>query len=100
MAKKKNLKEAFITDDVRNDISVENAVRQNVERIKDNKAVEIHSRLMVMLDVKSVDDCKYFSIDEFKRLITKTRADKIAKIKAKQEPKEETKPAWERPSNG
>ena len=88
MAKKINLKEAFITDDVRNDISVENAVRQNVDRINDNKINEIHSRLMNMLDIQSVNDCKYFLIEDFKHLISKTRLNKIEKIKAKQEPKE------------
>lgn len=84
MAKKKNLNEAFITDDIKNDMMIEKAVYNNIDRVQDKKIDEVHRRLMEMIDARSIDDCKYFEVAAFRELIKKERLAKAERLAKKQ----------------
>ena len=78
MATTKAINEAFLTTAIKNDIEIEKATKRNISRITRTNREEIHSNLMKVFNIKSIDDSKYFLFEEFKSLIKSVREKKEA----------------------
>jgi len=85
MATAKQINEAFLTAKTKNDSEVEKATKRNIDRIDDSDVDEIHTNLMKVFNIKSDRDSKYFNIEKFKKLINKSRAEKLEKTRKKVE---------------
>ena len=71
-----NLNDAFLTTKVKNDKEIEIATNKNVSRISQSDIQEIHQNLMRVLNIKSENDSKYFSFENFKSLVVSIRQEK------------------------
>ncbi len=71
-----NLNDAFLTTKVKNDKEIEIATNKNVSRISQSDIQEIHQNLMRVLNIKSENESKYFSFENFKNLIVRKRQEK------------------------
>jgi hypothetical protein len=71
-----NLNEAFLTTRSKNDFEIEKATVRNINRITSSDILEIHNNLLRVLNIQSENDSKYFSIDNFKNFIQKTKQEK------------------------
>jgi len=78
MATNKAINEAFLTTAIKNDIEIEKATKRNISRITRTNREEIHSNLLKVFNIKSIDDSKYFLFEEFKNLIKSIRDKKEA----------------------
>ena len=71
-----NLNDAFLTTKVKNDKEIEIATNKNVSRISQSDIQEIHQNLMRVLNIKSENDSKYFSFENFKSIVVSIRQEK------------------------
>ena len=71
-----NLNDAFLTTKVKNDTEIERATTKNVSRISQSDIQEIHQNLMRVLNIKSENESKYFSFENFKNLVVKLKQEK------------------------
>ena len=71
-----NLNDAFLTTKVKNDKEIEIATNKNVSRISQSDIQEIHQNLMRVLNIKSENESKYFSFENFKNLVVSIRQEK------------------------
>ena len=71
-----NLNDAFLTTKVKNDTEIERATTKNVSRISQSDIQEIHQNLMRVLNIKSENESKYFSFENFKNLVVSIRQEK------------------------
>jgi len=71
-----NLNEAFLTTRSKNDFEIEKATVRNINRITSSDILEIHNNLLRVLNIQSENDSKYFSIENFKNFIQKTKQEK------------------------
>ena len=71
-----NLNDAFLTTKVKNDTEIERATTKNVSRISQSDIQEIHQNLMRVLNIKSENESKYFSFENFKSLVIKLKQEK------------------------
>ena len=83
MATTKAINEAFLTTATKNDIEIEKATKRNISRIDDKNVNEIHSNLIKVFNIKSIDDSKYFEFNNFSELV-------MSKKEAIKEKKEHT----------
>lgn len=71
-----NLNDAFLTTKVKNDTEIERATSRNINRISNTDIQEIHQNLVRVLNIKSENDSKYFSFENFKNLVVKLKQEK------------------------
>mgnify|MGYP005616754285 FL=1 len=71
-----NLNDAFLTTKVKNDKEIEIATNKNVSRISQSDIQEIHQNLMRVLNIKSENESKYFTFENFKNLVVSIRQEK------------------------
>ena len=71
-----NLNDAFLTTKVKNDTEIEKATSRNITRITNTDIQEIHQNLMRVLNIKSENESKYFSFENFKNLVVSIRQEK------------------------
>ena len=71
-----NLNDAFLTTKVKNDKEIEIATNKNVSRISQSDIQEIHQNLMRVLNIKSENESKYFTFENFKALVVKLKQEK------------------------
>ena len=65
-----------MTTKVKNDTEIERATTKNVSRISQSDIQEIHQNLMRVLNIKSENESKYFSFENFKSLVLTIRQEK------------------------
>ena len=73
---KVNTSDAFLTTKIKNDKEIETATAKNISRVTPSDIQEIHQNLMRILNIKSEDESKYFSLDNFKNLVVKIKQEK------------------------
>ena len=71
-----NLNDAFLTTKVKNDKEIESATNKNLSRISASDIQEIHQNLIRVLNIKSENESKYFSFENFKNLVGKLKQEK------------------------
>lgn len=76
MATAKEINEAFLTIKSKNNLSVEKATKRNLDKISTDDISEIHSNIMNVFAITKNEECKYFDVNKFQKLIEKLREEK------------------------